>query len=33
MGEIDIRLAEIEGDMTLKINEIRAEYEAKADGL
>jgi phage host-nuclease inhibitor protein Gam len=33
MGEIDIRLAEIEGDMTLRFNEIRAEYETKAEGL
>ncbi len=33
MGEIDIRLTKIEGDMTLKINEIRAEYDTKAEGL
>ena len=33
MGEIDIRLEEIEGDMTLRLNEISAEYEAKAEGL
>ena len=33
MGEIDIRLAEIEGHMTLRINETRAEYEAKAQSL
>ena len=30
MGEIDIRLGEMEGDMTLRINRIRAEYEIKA---
>jgi phage host-nuclease inhibitor protein Gam len=33
MGEIDIRLEEIEGDMTLRMNEIRAEYEAKVESL
>jgi len=30
MGEIDIKLAQIEGRMTLRINETRAEFEAKA---
>jgi phage host-nuclease inhibitor protein Gam len=33
MGEIDIRLLKLEGDMTLKLNEIRAEYDLKAEGL
>jgi phage host-nuclease inhibitor protein Gam len=33
MGEIDIRLAKLEGEMTLKVNEIKAEYDVKAEGL
>jgi len=33
MGEIDIRLARLEGEMTLKVNEIRADYDIKAEGL
>jgi phage host-nuclease inhibitor protein Gam len=33
MGEIDIAVLKLEGDMTLRINEIRAEYETKAEGL
>ncbi len=33
MGEIDIRLQKLEGEMTLKLNEIRAEYDTKAEGL
>jgi phage host-nuclease inhibitor protein Gam len=33
MGEIDIGLTRLEGDMTLKVNEVRAEYEKKAEGL
>lgn len=33
MGEIDIRLTKLEGEMTLKLNEIRADYDAKAEGL
>jgi phage host-nuclease inhibitor protein Gam len=31
MGEIDIAIEKIEGDMTLKINEIRDQYEEKAE--
>lgn len=33
MGEIDIGIAKIEGDMTLRINEIRAQYEEEAEHL
>lgn len=33
MGEIDIKLARLEGEMTLKLNEIRADYDLKAEGL
>lgn len=33
MGEIDVRLQKLEGQMTLKINEIKADYDAKAAGL
>ncbi|HEY3277473.1 MAG TPA: host-nuclease inhibitor Gam family protein [Syntrophorhabdaceae bacterium] len=33
LGEIDIRLARLEGDMTLRVNEIRADYEKRAEGL
>lgn len=33
MGEIDIALAKVEGDMTLRINQIKAEADAKAEGL
>lgn len=33
MGEIDIALAKIEGDMTLRVNQIKAEADAKAEGL
>ena len=29
MGEIDIKLASLEGDMTLKIHTVRAEFDAK----
>ena len=33
LGEIDIGLARLEGEMTLRINEVREEYEKKAGGL
>ena len=33
MGEIDIKLSDLEGKMTLKINEIREEFDTKAEGL
>jgi len=33
MGEIDIKLGDLEGKMTLKINEIREEFDTKAEGL
>jgi phage host-nuclease inhibitor protein Gam len=33
MGEIDIKLTRLEGDLTLKLNEIREDYDAKAEGL
>ena len=33
MGKINIELARLEGDMTLKVNDVRAEYEKKAEGL
>lgn len=33
IGEIDIAIEKIQGDMTLKINEIKAQAEAKAEGL
>ncbi len=33
IGEIDIAIAMIEGNMTLQINEIRAKYEAEAEPL
>lgn len=33
LGEIDIRLQKLEGDMTLKVNEIKAEYDIKSEGL
>ena len=33
MGEIDIRLTKLEGELTLKVNEIREDYDAKAEGL
>lgn len=33
MGEIDIAVEKIQGDMTLKINEIKAQAETKAEGL
>lgn len=33
MGEIDIKLAKLEGELTLKVNEIREDYDAKAEGL
>jgi len=33
MGEIDIQVAKLEGEMTLKINDIRANYDARAEGL
>lgn len=33
MGEIDIAVLKLEGEMTLRINEIRAEYETRAEGL
>lgn len=33
MGEIDITLSRLEGEMTLKLNEIRADYDTKAEGL
>ncbi len=32
MGEIDITLGKLEGEMTLQINEIRAQYDTKAEG-
>jgi len=33
MGEIDIRLSELEGAMTLKINDVRQDFETRAEGL
>lgn len=33
MGEIDIAVEKIQGDMTLKINEIKAAAETKAEGM
>lgn len=33
MGETDIAIEKIQGDMTLRINEIKAAAEAKAEGL
>ena len=33
MGEIDIAVEKIQGDMTLKINEIKASAETRAEGL
>jgi len=33
MGELDIAVEKIQGDMTLRINEIKAEAETKAEGL
>ena len=33
MGEIDIALAKLEGDMTLRIHRLKAEYDAKAAGM
>jgi phage host-nuclease inhibitor protein Gam len=33
MGEIDINLTRLEGEQTLKINEIKAGYDIKAEGL
>ena len=33
MGEVDIALSKIEGDMTLRINEIKSVAEVKAEGL
>jgi phage host-nuclease inhibitor protein Gam len=33
IGEIDIALSRLEGEMTLRINEVRARWEAKAEAL
>jgi phage host-nuclease inhibitor protein Gam len=33
MGEIDIALTKIEGDMTLRVHRLKADYEAKAAGM
>ena len=33
MGELDIRLSKLEGEMTLKINEVKADYDTRAEGL
>lgn len=33
MGEIDIRLQDLEGSLTLRVNEIREEFDTKAEGL
>ncbi|MDR2018545.1 MAG: host-nuclease inhibitor Gam family protein [Syntrophobacterales bacterium] len=33
MGEIDISLSKLEGEMTLRVNEIKADYDIKAEGL
>lgn len=32
IGEIDISRAEIEGEMTIRINEVKTEADTKADG-
>ena len=33
MGEIDIQVTKLEGEMTLKVNEIKSKYDAKSQGL
>ena len=33
MGEIDIALASLEGDMTLRVHRLKADYDAKAAGM
>ena len=33
MGEIDIQIRKLEGEQTLRTNEIKAEYDLKAEGL
>ena len=33
MGEIDIQVDRLQGEMTLKVNEIKSKYDAKSQGL
>lgn len=33
MGEIDIQVSRLQGEMTLKVNEIKSKYDAKSQGL